>query len=126
MRSACETDVATRTAHVRPAGEIQKHEKPDIDIGEALRASGEKQRNTIRNFILDLRGEALVVEVTGAARLYRAASVWTAGLGVLLTGINWNIFHFWWYWLISVLRIPFDCLHNGSVALSEFQIVVEH
>jgi hypothetical protein len=51
----------TRTADVRPAGGIQEHETPDIDIGEALRASGEKPRNTIRNFILDLRGEALVV-----------------------------------------------------------------
>jgi hypothetical protein len=50
----------TRTAHVRPAGEIQRHVKPDIDIDEALRASREKQRKTIRNFTLDLRGEALV------------------------------------------------------------------
>jgi hypothetical protein len=50
----------TGKAHVRPAGEIQQHVKPDINIGEALRASGEMQRNTIRNFILDLRGEALV------------------------------------------------------------------
>lgn len=33
---------------------------------QALRASGEKQRNTIRNFTLDLRGKALVVEVSGA------------------------------------------------------------
>ena len=49
-------------------------------MGEALRASGERQRNTILLFTLDLRGEALVVEVTGAARLHRAASVWTAGL----------------------------------------------
>jgi hypothetical protein len=55
----------TGTADARPAGEIQQHVKPNIIIGEALRASGEKQRNTIRNFILDLRGEALVVEVSG-------------------------------------------------------------
>ncbi len=37
----------------------------------------------IANLTLDLRREALVVEVTGAARLYRAASVWTAGLGLV-------------------------------------------
>jgi len=55
----------TRTADMRPAGEIQQHVTPDINIGEALRASGEKQRNTIRNFTLDLRGEALVVELEG-------------------------------------------------------------
>ena len=31
------------------------------------------------------------VEVTGAARFYRAASVWTAGLGnAAITGCNWN------------------------------------
>jgi len=29
-------------------------------------------------------GQVYIVEVTGAARLYRAASVWTAGFGVLL------------------------------------------
>ena len=28
------------------------------------------------------------VEVTGAARLYRAASVWTAGLGLGLNGLD--------------------------------------
>jgi hypothetical protein len=69
----------TRTAKMRPAGEIQRQATPNINIGEALRASGERQRKTVRNFSLDLRREALVVEVTGAARLYRAASVWTAG-----------------------------------------------
>ena len=31
---------------------------------------------------------SLNVEVTGAARLYRAASVWTAGLGVWLVTCN--------------------------------------
>jgi hypothetical protein len=50
----------TDTASVRPAGEIQRHEQSDIHISEVLRASGERQRNAIANFILDLRGEALV------------------------------------------------------------------
>jgi hypothetical protein len=49
----------TDTAGMRPAGEIQRHEEPDINIGEALRASGEERRNTIRNFSLDLRGKPL-------------------------------------------------------------------
>jgi hypothetical protein len=72
----------TGTANVRPAGEIQRHVTPDINFSEALRASGEKQRNTIRNFTLDLRGEALVVELTGVARLYRASSVQTVWFDV--------------------------------------------
>jgi hypothetical protein len=46
---------------VRPAGESQRHEQPENHISEALRASGVRQRKTIANFILDLRGEALVV-----------------------------------------------------------------
>ena len=74
-------DGNTDTARVRPAGESQRHEQPEKHISEALRASGVRQRKTIAIFTLDLRGEALVVEVTGAAQHYRAASVWTAGLG---------------------------------------------
>lgn len=64
---------------MRPAGEKQIHAKPNIDIGEALRASGERQRNTIRNFILDLRGEALVVELRGLARLFARGPSRTKG-----------------------------------------------
>jgi hypothetical protein len=60
----------TRTADVRPAGEIQQHATPDINISEALRASGEKPRNTIRKFTLDLRGEALVVGIHRLAVLF--------------------------------------------------------
>jgi len=37
----------TGTANVRPAGEVQRQATPDIEIGEALRASGERQRKPI-------------------------------------------------------------------------------
>ena len=74
-------DDNTDTAGVRPAGESQGYEQPENHSSEALRASEARQRKTIAILTLDLRGEALVVEVTGAVRLYRAASVWTAGLG---------------------------------------------
>ncbi|MBN8477235.1 hypothetical protein [Sulfuritalea sp.] len=57
-------DDNTDTARVRPLGEIQRHATSNINIGEALRASGERQRNTILLFTLDLRGEALVVKWT--------------------------------------------------------------
>jgi hypothetical protein len=54
-------DDNTETAKVRPAGGIQNHTTPDINISEALRASGVRQRKTIANLTLDLRREALVV-----------------------------------------------------------------
>lgn len=47
-------DDNTDTANVRPAGGIQNHTTPDINISEALRASGVKQRKTIANLTLDL------------------------------------------------------------------------
>ncbi len=58
---------------MRPAGESQRLATANINNGEALRASGEKQRKTIRYLTLDLRGEALVVELRGAALLRRPA-----------------------------------------------------
>jgi hypothetical protein len=69
------------TARVRPAGEMQRHEQPHIHISEALRASGKRQRKTIANLILDLRREALVVEVQGRGQAQLARVPWNVVLG---------------------------------------------
>ena len=49
--------------------------------GDSGKSNEQRPKNYIRHM------ETFNVEVTDAARLYRAASVWTAGLGVLLANV---------------------------------------
>ena len=74
--------ITTRTAeYLRKIGHLSDADKLeyfDNIVGAAFR----KGYNVRKGDELKMRGEKVHnVEVTGAARLYRAASAWTAGLG---------------------------------------------
>jgi hypothetical protein len=68
MRSACETKATTPEQPMCALrARFKTTQYPTATLAKRCALREKKPRNTIRNFTLDLLGEALVVELSGAA-----------------------------------------------------------